>query len=156
MGEPSPRALAFARRWCRDSARRVQMAQSIDKLIGETKSMSIESQRSIVDWADHTFGKVLDPLTSGSRAASEMKEFIGKLNEALSDRETSQAALPYIHFGELCSEAADIVICLYRMVDGMGADLGSEIDRKMAINRQRQWRSHGDGTGQHIREGAQE
>lgn len=113
--------------------------------------MSTESQRSIVDWADWTFGPV-EPLVAGSRAASEMKEFISRLNIALSDQETEQPALPFAHFGELCSEAADVVICLYRMVAGMGSDLGREVDRKMAINRRRRWKSNGDGTGQHIKE----
>jgi hypothetical protein len=33
MPEPSAAAMAFAAHWCRDTARRVQMAASIDKLI---------------------------------------------------------------------------------------------------------------------------
>lgn len=110
--------------------------------------MSIESQKSIMDWADQTFGPVSDPLQSALRADQEMKEFRGRLNEALG-QEQGEALRD--HFSYLCAEAADIVICLYRMASVMGADLGQEIDQKMKINRLRQWVSDGTGHGQHVR-----
>ena len=41
------------------------------------------------------------------------------------------------------------MILLHRLVGFVGKDLADEVDAKMNINRNRQWRLSGDGVGQH-------
>ena len=104
--------------------------------------MSLESQRSINDWADVVFGRARDPVqgieAAVKRSVAEMQEFL----------ELSQA--PALHYKALQEEAADVVITLYRMFALMGKDLGAEVDRKMRVNRGRGWWRNGDGTGRHL------
>jgi hypothetical protein len=51
------------------------------------------------------------------------------------------------------AEAADVLIVLYGVAGMRGFDLHAEVDRKMAINRGRQWTDRGDGTGYHVASG---
>ena len=90
-----------------------------------------ETQDSITEWADNTFGRTT-PRAAQDRAIKEMKEF-----ENLITKETIQ------------DEAADIVITLYRVAQEHQFDLLQAVDLKMRINRARTWKSNGDGTGQH-------
>lgn len=92
-----------------------------------------ETQQSISEWAEETFGPVASPFIARSRAIIEMEEF-----KLAFEPDT------------LMDEAADIVICLYRLADLLGRDLHVEIDRKMAVNRSRKWHRFGDGTGAHV------
>jgi hypothetical protein len=46
-------------------------------------------------------------------------------------------------------EIADIVIVLARLATRLGADVITEVNRKMAINRQREWKITDDGHGYH-------
>jgi hypothetical protein len=41
------------------------------------------------------------------------------------------------------------MILLHRVLGILGKDLAEEVDAKMTINRNRQWRLSGDGVGQH-------
>jgi NTP pyrophosphatase (non-canonical NTP hydrolase) len=50
------------------------------------------------------------------------------------------------------SEIADVVIVLYRLAWRLGVDLHDEIDKKMAINRARQWKQDNTGHGYHVRD----
>lgn len=95
-----------------------------------------ETQRSMCDWAEQTFGPVADPVSLVERALLEMQE----LGEAVDQRD----------IGEIGKEAADVLILLYRLADQFDLDLDQEVQAKMEINRSRNWVSKGDGTGSHV------
>lgn len=100
--------------------------------------MTFETQYTISDWADHTFG----PASSNARVAARANEEMAELLRALTaDDEHEKAA----------EEIADVVIVLFRLVTRLGRDLGEEIDRKMKINRDRKWNITTDGHGYHVR-----
>lgn len=102
----------------------------------ENNNQSSESQRSMCDWAEQTFGPVADPTSLVQRALVEMQE----LGEAVDQRDIN----------EIGKEAADVLILLYRLADQFDLDLDQEVQAKMAINRSRTWVSKGDGTGSHV------
>jgi NTP pyrophosphatase (non-canonical NTP hydrolase) len=106
--------------------------------IEEDEPAHRETQRSISDWANATFG----PAPSNARIAARANEEMGELLRALTSDDNSPSA-PI--------EAADVVIVLYRLCERMGVDLHSAIDAKMQINRARHWRVEG-GHGQHVRD----
>lgn len=83
-------------------------------------------QKDIAEWADQTFGQTTVEATL-RRIDCELREF----------------------FDDPASEAKDLVIFLYRLMDISDRNLDAEVDSKMAINRKRQWVLAGDGTGQH-------
>lgn len=99
----------------------------------------IENQRTISAWANETFG----PAGSNARVAARANEELAELLRALTaDDEHPKAA----------EEVADTVIILYRLATRLGIDLHSEIDRKMTINRQREWKRDNTGHGYHVRD----
>lgn len=109
-------------------------------LAGPCAAMS-ETQQSVTQWADETFG----PCTvtrATERAVEEMEEF----------KEVDKQWTSATYLADLQAECADVVITLYRVASTMGFDLHAEIDRKMAVNRQRKWKVNQDGTGYHIRD----
>ena len=83
-----------------------------------------ETFETIAAWGLATFGPV-EFARIASRANEEMKELLAN--------------------PESVEEAADIVIILSRW-----PNLWEAVERKMAINRAREWRLMGDGTGYHI------
>jgi NTP pyrophosphatase (non-canonical NTP hydrolase) len=87
-------------------------------------------------WAERTFGQST-PASSYSRFMQEWEEFV----EACQSMNKEKQA----------EEAADMVIALSKFVDSIGYDLAAVMFRKEYVNSQRNWTSHGDGTGQHIR-----
>jgi chromosome segregation ATPase len=93
-----------------------------------------ENQETINDWARETFGSVT-PLKAFCRARKEWRE----LEDLMTENMSSKAV----------EESADVVITLYRMASCFGLDLHEAVDRKMAINRSREWVLNSDGTGQH-------
>jgi NTP pyrophosphatase (non-canonical NTP hydrolase) len=95
-----------------------------------------ETQQSISQWADETFGPVKNPITSITRINKEVAEILHEM-----------AAHPN-YFPE--EELADIAIVLYRVATVAGVDLHACIDEKMKINRNRRWRLDGSGHAQHI------
>ena len=101
-----------------------------------------ETSQSILAWGDETFGPITDPARFIERAEQELTE----LKEALRDGNTREAG----------KEAADVVILLHRLMGALGKDLMDEVDAKMAINRQREWMSAGDGTGSHTKKSPEE
>ena len=100
--------------------------------------MSKETQATIVKWADETFG-IATIEVCFYRMLSEHKELV----EAMERGDYDSAR----------GECADVYVTLVRLADYLGVPLHEEVDRKMAINRARKWRSNGDGTGQHIKDG---
>lgn len=96
-----------------------------------------ETQASIYQWARETFGEAKDAMQIALRAREEFDEMIAAMREG---------SPPW----KIVFEAADTVIVLLQVAEHYGLDLGEAIDRKMAINRAREWRTAGDGTGQHV------
>jgi len=101
--------------------------------------MSLESQRSICDWADAAFGPVTDLQVCAQRAAKEMREFQFIIDNWKKMRPTV-----------ITEEMADIVITLFRLASALEVDLGRAVDTKMRKNRLRKWERDGFGNGQHI------
>lgn len=117
-----------------------------------------ETQQTISTWAADTFG----PCTlerAALRAVEEMVEFIEILQlqglEFLSMAKVKKSSILHdfelYQKPQLMKEAADIVVCLYRVADLLGQDLHKEIDRVMQINRGRQWVRDGKGCGYHVK-----
>jgi NTP pyrophosphatase (non-canonical NTP hydrolase) len=100
--------------------------------------MKFETQHTVSDWADATFG----PASSNARVAARANEEMAELLRALTADDWHDKA---------AEEVADVVIVLCRLMTRLGRDMGEEIDRKMAINRKRQWNLTKDGHGYHIR-----
>lgn len=96
-----------------------------------------ESQKSIAAWAEQVFGPVAEPVSLVKRAAIELDE----LTQAVRDQDAQ----------EIGREAADVVILLSRLMHEYGLSLEEEVDKKMILNRERNWVSAGDGTGTHIK-----
>jgi NTP pyrophosphatase (non-canonical NTP hydrolase) len=97
--------------------------------------MARETSASIAYWGAETFGEVSDLVVLTQRARAEFEEL--------------DAAVRVGDADEIGREAADVVILLHRLVGLLGKDLAEEVDAKMHINRNRQWRLSGDGVGQH-------
>ena len=95
-------------------------------------------QQRISEWADLTFGRA-QVLPSLRRVQSELLE----LESAIQPGEAIAPA---------AEEAADVLICLFRLASVVGFDLLAEAERKHAINLGRHWKLNGDGTGQHVKE----
>ena len=95
-----------------------------------------ETQATISLWAEETFG----PVSSNARVAARANEEMSELLRILTIDDESLEAL---------GEIADVFIVLYRLADCMGFDVQTEIDRKMVINRSRQWSRDGSGHGYH-------
>lgn len=100
--------------------------------------MTIETQATIARWADDTFGPAPSNMRIGTRANEEMAEVLRAL--AMDD-----------HNAAAVVEMADVVIIFMRLARNLGADLLQEVDRKMAINRTREWVLDGSGHGYHVR-----
>jgi len=98
--------------------------------------MPAENSQTICEWGDATFGEVRDLAALVARARGELDE----LEQAVRAGDMEEAG----------REAADVVILLHRLVALAGMDLGEQVDAKMAINRARQWKAAGDGTGGHV------
>jgi NTP pyrophosphatase (non-canonical NTP hydrolase) len=101
----------------------------------------METQETICAFADETFG----PATSNMRIAARANEEMAELLRALSSDDNHPKA---------AEEIADVVIILHRLARNLGADLRTEIDRKMKINRLRTWRRDDTGHGYHVRDRA--
>lgn len=102
-----------------------------------SETIGSETPKSVTEWADKTFGNCTIELQF-QRAYEEMRE-LDKVVYAQRD-----------NYEKIAEEAADVVICLYRIIGSIDA---SAIDRKMAINRARKWKVDGYGCAQHIEEG---
>lgn len=97
-----------------------------------------ETQKTICDWAEETFG----PAPSLARIAARANE---EMAELLRHATSGQAG------EKLVEEAADVVIILYRIAENCGLDLLAAVDEKMVVNRAREWRLDKTGHGYHVR-----
>lgn len=98
-----------------------------------------ENQITVSTWANETFG----PSGSNARVAARANEEMAELLRALTADDNHPKA---------AEEVADIVIILYRLATRLGIDLYDEIDRKMEVNRKREWKLDKTGHGYHVRE----
>lgn len=98
-----------------------------------------ENQASITEWIENTFG----PAGSNARVVARANE---EMSELLRDVTTDD------NHPNMSDEIADIFIVLYRVATRLGVDVHTEIDRKMAINRDRKWNLDGSGCGYHVKE----
>lgn len=97
-----------------------------------------ETQETISQWAEETFGPASSNARVAARANEEMSELLRKLT---TDDDHEDAPV----------EIADVVIVLYRLAARMGVDLHELINSKMAINREREWVLD-EGHGYHVRD----
>jgi NTP pyrophosphatase (non-canonical NTP hydrolase) len=102
------------------------------------KPDQIETQQTISAWADETFGEASSNVRVAVRANEEMAELL----RALTVDENHPKAM---------EEIADVYIVLCRVAARLGGDILEEVDRKMAVNRTREWRKDGTGHGYHVR-----
>lgn len=97
-----------------------------------------ETQKTITRWAEDTFGVATVPRII-SRANEEMAELITKATIDPNDP-------------KIAEEVADIIIVLARVGCYLGFDIAEEVDKKMRINRARNWEKDGSGCAYHIKE----
>lgn len=100
----------------------------------ETYKLTI--QEDINQWCEETFGPVATNLSIAVRANEEMAELLTCLNRNDNDQKAIE-------------EAADVVICLYRLVARMRGNLDEAVVSKMEKNKGRTWMIDGNGHGQH-------
>lgn len=98
--------------------------------------MSKETQKTISEWIETTFG----PADSNVRVVARINEEMAELIRSVALDESHQ---------DLGEEMADILICMYRLATRVGVDLNEQVDRKMEINRKRTWKLDGSGCGYH-------
>jgi len=102
-----------------------------------------ENQFTISEWAMSVFGEAGSDARVAARANEEMAELIRAC--------TSGAPVD-----KIVEEAADVVIVLYRIFSRNGRQMAEEVDKKMAVNRTREWHKDGTGHGYHVRSKAEE
>jgi NTP pyrophosphatase (non-canonical NTP hydrolase) len=113
-----------------------------------------ENQYSIGDWAIRTFGRGEDPARYALRALEECLELC--IASGVTKDEIGETVINTVqnNFEKLKAprkELADTMVTLFVYAHVFGFSAFSEVDHVMGLNRQRAWRSNGDGTGQHIR-----
>jgi uncharacterized protein YabN with tetrapyrrole methylase and pyrophosphatase domain len=101
----------------------------------------METLKSIAIWSNETF-KNASVETQFRRAKEEMDELEYVLNTFNPDSFPEKIA----------EEAADVVICLYRIIWNLDPEA---IEKKMKKNRIRKWKIDETGCGQHIEESKQ-
>ena len=95
-----------------------------------------ETIESIAHWQYNTFG--MGPVRQVFFRALEE---IGELAKVIRDNPSDEK--------QIATETADVIITLTGIL--LTCQRLSAVDEKMAINREREWRSNGDGTGYHIK-----
>jgi NTP pyrophosphatase (non-canonical NTP hydrolase) len=99
-----------------------------------------ETQATISQWADETFGTGGSNARAAARANEEMAEL---LRDLTSDDQSPKAG----------DEIADVFIVLYRVATKLGVDVQDAIEAKMILNRSRTWAKDGTGHGYHVEAG---
>lgn len=123
-----------------------------------------ETQGSVAEWIDATFpGTDPDSSRKSIRALEEMVELC--LASGATPDEIEEAAAKAVRSSvkegrgrdsrefdpiKIPTEAADVMIVLYGIASMRRFDLLRAVDFKMAVNRDRRWKTRGDGTGYHI------
>lgn len=103
--------------------------------IDAAPSAPSETIASVTAWANETFGQAT-LLAQIMRAEKEWLELKDLLRS-----DTWR--------GRIAEEAADVVICLYRVIGTLDPEA---INKKMQKNRARQWNVDGQGCAQHVGE----
>jgi NTP pyrophosphatase (non-canonical NTP hydrolase) len=102
----------------------------------------IETQATISKWARDMFGENQPSnMSTAVRANKEMSELLRDL--AIND-----------HNPHAIEEAADVVILLFVLASRMDRDLLAAVNRKMSINRDREWTVDATGHGYHVEKAA--
>lgn len=96
-----------------------------------------EIQHAIAAWADETFGEPTTMTATATRANKEMAELLVAVEAG-----QGQSAV---------EEVADIVIVLCRLMDHLCGDIWTEVEKKMKVNRARDWKLDGRGQGYHVK-----
>lgn len=120
-----------------------------------------ETQATVRAWARATFpgGADRDPRTA-QRMLEEVVELChaAGMHRVEMIRTVRDACRKFPEAGlsrcpepdDVGPEAGDVLVTLYVVADRWGVDLHEHCDRKMAINRAREWHALGDGTGYHV------
>ena len=101
-----------------------------------------ETQQSVTEWAEATFGHVTNPSVIVDRTKIEIEELLGAVTSG--DK---------VNIGK---ETADVIILLYRLLEIHGLKVDEVVNAKMAENRSRTGLAKGDGTGSHIKPDARD
>lgn len=112
-----------------------------------------ESQYTIGDWAVRTFGRGDSPARYALRALEECLELCiasGATKDDIGEVVIETVQNNYEKMKMPRKELADTMVTLLVYAHVFGFSAITEVDRVMGVNRQRSWRSNGDGTGQHI------
>lgn len=121
-----------------DAARKHAQEEG-SKLIEKVRALEIrlkaETVQSVTNWANETFG----PATIQRQVERAKEEFF----------ELEQIMIRPCHPDKLAEEAADVCICLYRVIGTLDPEA---INKKMAKNRARQWNVGPDGCAYHVKE----
>ena len=109
-----------------------------------------DMQARIHEWAETVFGSASHIAPLYRRVLDELGELDEEMemNMGLTVGEVRENPAAVKHIKDEC---ADVVITLFRLAGSLGFDLLEEVGRKQSINEGRRWRSHGDGTGKHIK-----
>jgi len=102
-----------------------------------------ETQKTISEWGIQTFG-----YPTRERSVDRMLEECKELKDV---REANNFGNDF-SYDRIVDECADIYITMCQVMTTFGFDLHACVDHKMQINRGREWKIAGDGTGQHIKE----
>lgn len=98
---------------------------------------SLESlQAEIVQWAHATFGHKRNLRTISRKLREEMKEL--------------QDAFEAMNFTQIGDESADVQILLWDAMFLLGLDPVAEIQKKLALNRERSWAIDNHGVSRHV------
>lgn len=95
-----------------------------------------ETQQSIHKWQLETFGPSANIMRTATRANEEMAELL----TSVSLQETNKIG----------AELADVFIVLCGLASPLGFDILEEVNKKMAINRKREWNFTNEGHGYHV------
>lgn len=106
-----------------------------------------ETFDTIGDWIEDTFGENKDVKERYSPAHYER---VNDEFKELGDEVYPPSGQGGMYLGMVGSEAADVVIALAGMCRRYGINLQEHVDKKMEINRNRQWEVFENGTGRHI------
>lgn len=108
-------------------------------------------QRRVHEWAETVFGSATKVAPLWKRVLDEVQELMDEMDFVTTWTVKGVQDNP-IAMRKIKSECADIVITLLRFAGALGFDLMEEVDKKQSINEGRNWESHGDGTGKHIKD----
>ena len=117
-----------------------QAADTIERLttLQTGREQALENSATVNQWVAEAFGATDNEFRRVSRCNEEMSELITAIASDLAS-------------DKIAEEAADVAILLHLICARRGRDLGKEVDRKMAINRKREWAVDETGCGYHVK-----